>query len=271
MSVNHPHVSHSVFNLTQQPFSGWLISDCWPSWLYAIPHLSLQITKIFTPDLQASWVQILKPSFPRVSWDSLDQFQRAFRTRKLEEIKIIFIQGSLSLWNRFVEHDWCNIPVLFSFMFQQTPAMLPYGWFPLQWTHREAGGVLAGRWMVALNSFVPPPIRPTQMLSRHLQHIIDPTTRLASLRCISRPAKYIKMDDLLPAAQWDAFVQCASVFAPKQWVYRPLSSSELKRAFDVPATLLVPETVEFTHAAPAKLLFHCWQCSWERGGGCFGS
>ncbi len=135
---------------------------------------------------------------------------------------------------------------------------------------------MSGTWLCFLNSHWSSFSRFTLPFRHTLWHITN-TASPPSFSWLIHPSPSpptsappaVLRDSTLPVSSVLAWVTCLSVFYPRHWVTRPLTSGELASAFDLPhclASSTSPSSMGCL-SAPAKILSGIWNSCYRIKGG----
>jgi len=136
--------------------------------------------------------------------------------------------------------------------------------------------MLSGTWLCFLNSHWSSFSRFTLPFQHTLWHITN-TASPPSFSWLIHPSPSpptsappaVLRDSTLPVSSVLAWLTCLSVFYPRHWVTRPLTSGELASAFDLPHCLASPTSPSSMGclSAPAKILSGIWNSCYRIKGG----
>jgi hypothetical protein len=137
---------------------------------------------------------------------------------------------------------------------------LPRTWSRLVLNPTAFGSVLEGVYYVYGQS-ITLPRPPDAAYTRTLRHILDPVERVVPREVVSMCPRDTRSSGAhLPQDDPLCNVCCRSVFHPNAWVVRRLSSKELARAFDIPASVQgafathAPSDLPWLRSTPVKVL-----------------
>ena len=151
--------------------------------------------------------------------------------------------------------------------------------------HADFGGATSAEHLVVYHNVAPAVFHPRPSTPRVLKHLLNSATRVAYARSIDPPPPLmgevarqpliwedcIRIEGLLDAFRPHGRIICPSVFTPSKWTKRPLSDSELFRAFDIPVSMdgrlsQFPEYKDFTLGITPLVVTSIFYSWWGVGG-----
>jgi hypothetical protein len=265
-----PSLFRSGFVQTSVGCKGHIVVICelWPSWLFVLPALRLRCNTVVLTVLMVtspSWLPHLQQLFPAVTFVSSVKHLPA---TSFEQSTFLLTHGSPA-WYLQHRHTWPSLPCISSFTTRMSADTrfedLPYQHF----SSVDAGSVLDFRWFCLLPHIVPPP----RSYHRCLDHIIDPTTKVARSDRLPSVNSWVSSKSL-PLSRIHLPVQCRSVFSRSGWVVRPLSNVELGRLYDLPPRVCQlfadhpRRDLPWLASPPMKFLHYISSCIFGGGRGC---
>ncbi len=252
-----------------------IIASHWPSWVFVIGALHLHCVGIYTTILQDPHISSLRQVYNQYQWFHISNLPSL---PHLSTDLIVLIQGdigtSLSSFLPLLYHTHHLLYVSSSHQDSIPPLNLS---LVGSLCHFEAGGVTNSSWSLWSNrSFVL--CQPCYIL-RSVRTIVDQTTPTLGCPIVSHlhddistytSPHLIHFNQSQPVYNWNGLLPhntpstaifCVrSIYGGDSWVHRPLTTSELARAYDIPSNLtpslagLSPQHLPFLRAAPSKVL-----------------
>jgi hypothetical protein len=248
---------HAGYVPSYQRLSCSIIVEGWPAWALVVGALNFKWSALFAADLSWSGFGLtpIPSPFSASSLSSRDRY--------------IFLSGSQTFispfWSAFstshilvIALDRHSMPL---------PSWRQNGtWFLLH--HKDFDGVTDGSWWCGLSRITT--LEPSRLRSiRRLRHVLD--ARISGRTTIPAPSDeslsfdepHFVTDRCHPGGLWPLDRPNIQCFCPsaftKGWVSRPLSTQEMARCMDLPASkvdsLPCPQKIEsWLQSAPPKIL-----------------
>jgi hypothetical protein len=203
---------------------------------------------VFSWAAPSAWSTLLSHHFPDVRF----QFNMHAVWLPIKSPPGLFLlQGSLPWFRCILPNLPPDKPLLFNASHEASahpPSVADIQYYSLSST--AAGSIIEARWWFSLRGLCSPPA-PTAYC-RTLQHIINAAERCSTFcSCTTADRDYPSSGrQPLPLHLALSWQYIPSVYASSGWVKRPLSTSELALAFDIPTYTLPCYTTVQRHALP---------------------